>query len=200
MPQYIETLDYLQTCLKVLGRYVESQSDAQIHIFWTVIAFLHCNTTEYHRLFVCALKVIAIFVTKPLFLRSLKKESRDGNLLALMFSVKGEDSAVINAVFATVASLLNQRLIELLGKGPSTVFLAIFALIPFYWNKFLTADKTQKCAAVLAELSELPVDMLYDIGMAGKRSPASIYRFGTLILGRFDDTAFQRSSVSRRKL
>jgi hypothetical protein len=79
-----------------------------------------------------------------------EKRNRDGNLLKLMFSAKGDDPAVINAVFDIATSLLRGRLVERLGNEPTTVFMGLFALLPLYCNKCLTADDAQECADVLA--------------------------------------------------
>jgi hypothetical protein len=192
-PQYQATVDYLQSCLKVLTRYVENTNLIPVDVFWPAADFLQCKAIEYNKLFVGAMKIVALFAVRPTFLAELKKSARNGNLLRLMFSVNSDDSTAINAIFDIMASLLNSELVELLGSEPSTVSLALFALLPYLWNKCNKRQEAESVASTLAGLVPLPAaeSQLFDIVSVNTRKPDSIYALADALLSRLSEADLQ---------
>jgi hypothetical protein len=67
-----------------------------------------------------------------------------------MLSVKSNEGNAIESIFNIIMSFITSDFIDLLGSEPSTVYLALFALIPFVWNRYKDQREAFKIAQQLA--------------------------------------------------
>jgi hypothetical protein len=192
-PQYAETLDYLQTCLAVVKRYVKVSQVSSAAVFWAAMTFLKAPAAEYNKLFVSAIEMIAVFVKKPRLCEELHSADHGGNLLRLMFAVQCDDLTTIICVFDIVQALLTVRLVGILGSDPSAVYLAVFALIPALWNRYKTSERADDLATTLSHVADLPTvkRWLSDVAFSERRSPRSIAEVVTILLPRINEDEIQ---------
>jgi hypothetical protein len=108
------------------------------------------------------------------------------NLLKLMFSLKTDDKSAITIMFDILSSSLIGGQVRILGTEPSTVFLAIFALVPALWNKYKRAAEADDVAQTLSDLGKIPDarPALADICYCEKRSAESIKSLSAILGGR----------------
>jgi hypothetical protein len=184
-PHYVETVEYLRTCLALVKKYVEVSQVSSAAVFWAAMTFLKPPAVEYNKIFVGAIEMITVFVKKPQLCEGLRNADHGGNLLRLMFAVQCDNSTTITCVFDIVQALLTVRLVEILGSEASTVHLAVFSLIPALWNRYNTREKSVELAATLSNVADLPKAQrwLSDIAFSKSRSLRSIAEVVTILPG-----------------
>jgi hypothetical protein len=127
---------------------------------------------------------------KPSIVDSLGERE---NLLQLMLTLKTDDRATIGSVFEIVFSLLMGGHVDLLGRQPSTVFLAIFSLVPHLWGSYKKPAEAAEVAKSLADLGRIGnvQDALNDICSYEKRSRDSVKVLAEILVGQLGDADVQ---------
>jgi hypothetical protein len=162
-PPFQETVDYLQSCLKILKRYVEAANSLSSDIFWTSVSFLKCSASEYHKLFMAALNIVVLIVKKSSLIQTIRNDRQKENLLQLMFSIKNDDRLAIVCIFDIVFFLLMGDLVDVLGNQRSTAHLAVLSLVPSLWGKYKKGGEIDEIAHKLAALLAIPEEKILKI-------------------------------------
>lgn len=130
-------------------------STTNFQAFWTAVSFLQCHNIEYSQLFVAALSIVDLFLSKSSLRQLLKerKESRiKGGLMPLLLSAKTQDAESINSIFSIISALVDKELIYLLSPNENASCVAILTLLPWIYMKHNRQGTSKMFASFLSSI------------------------------------------------
>ena len=168
-------------------------------IFWTAASFLQCHSLEYSQLFISALKIVDLFMSKNQLINLLKEKKScriKGGIIPLLLGATAPDVYSINSIFTIISCILENDLVYLLSPNKNAACIAIIALLPWIWMRFNRQDvNVAYCACLSKIISDLLKDenqieefntSLEQIGYYQSATPASIVSVFKLLYDHAD--------------
>lgn len=170
-----------------------------IKTFWTAVSFLQCHSLEYSTLFISALKIVDLFMSKNQLVNLLKENKTcriKSGLIPLLLGAKASDVYSINSIFTIISCILENDLVNLLSPKKNAACIAIIALLPWIWMRFNRQDvNTEYCSTLTnlisdqfdneQKLAELK-DALEQIGYYQSATPTAVLEAFKLLYNMID--------------
>ena len=111
-----------------------------IKTFWTDVSFLQCHSIEYSSLFIAALKIVDLFMSKSQLINLLKEKKTcriKCGIWPLLIGATASDVYSINSIFTIISCILENDLLYLLSPKKNAACIAIISLLPWIWMRLL---------------------------------------------------------------